>query len=172
MVLGLIGMGHVFGGPVHISGSVHGHVQSTIAHISGKAYSGVEAPMVKNHVSGAKKLLPVQEPEPVQPKAKGKAKNIGITLGPPEKSISTQVRKKNTGKTKTNTRNFKIIDQASLKDRVKQRKACWKACENIWIVNFQEQCFALPDSLQQYCKKKLFKGRLACVSQNCRAITQ
>lgn len=172
VVLVLIGMGHVFGGPAHISGSVHGHSQSTITHISGRVYSEGDSPTIKTHVSGSKKLIPVQELEPAQSKIIRKARNIGITLGVPEKSTSTQVRKKNTERTKTDTTTVKITEQASLRDRIKQRKACWKSCENTWEVNVQERCFTLSDSLKQHCKKELFKERLSCVSQNCREITQ
>ena len=66
VVLGLIGMGHVFGGSVHISGSAHNHPSLTIAHISGAGYSRGNSPTVKTHVSGSTMVLPVEEPEPVQ----------------------------------------------------------------------------------------------------------
>ena len=61
VVFGLIGMGQVFGGPAHISGTVHGHSQSTIAHISGEVYLGGNSPIVKTHVSGSKKVLLIQK---------------------------------------------------------------------------------------------------------------
>ena len=171
MVLGLVGMGHVFGGPPHISGSVHGHPQLTIAHISGRSYLGNVA-TVKTHVSGSKKVLPVQELEPVPSKIIRKIRNIGITMEDPEKLTSTQVRKKTTRKTKMITRTIKIVEQASLGDRIKKRKACWKRCENTWKVNVQELCSFLSDLLRPHCKKELFKERLSCVSQNCRETAQ
>ena len=163
VVLGLIGMAHVFGGSVHISGLVHGHSQPTIAHISGAVYLGGNPPTVKNHISGLKKALSVQEPKPVQSKVTRKARNTGVTLAAPEKS---------TEKTKTSKGTVKIVGPASLKERIKRRKACWKACENTWKFNIQERCFALSNSLRQDCKKELFQERLSCVSQNCRETTQ
>ena len=92
VVLVLIGMGHVFGGPAHISGFVHGHSQSTTTHISGRVYSEGDSPTIKTHVSGSKKLLPVQELEPAQSKIIRKARRMGITVGDIEKSIPTQRR--------------------------------------------------------------------------------
>ena len=80
VVFGLIGMAQVFGGPAHISGAVHGYSQPTIAHISGEVYLGGNSPNVKTHVSGSKKVLPIQKPEPVQSKMIRKARNIGVTL--------------------------------------------------------------------------------------------
>ena len=172
VVLGLIGMGHVFGGPAHISGAVHGHSPSTITHISGAVYLGANSLNVKTHISGSKKALSVQEPKPVQSKVTRKARNTGITLAAPEKSTSTQVKEKSTEKTKTSKGTVKIVGPASLKERIKRRKACWKACENTWKFNIQERCFALSNSLRQDCKKELFQERLSCVSQNCRETAQ
>ena len=99
-----------------------------------------------------------------------KARNIGIILGNPEESTSTQAHKNTTGKTKVRTVN--IAEQKGLTDQIKKRKACWKTCENTWKVNIQERCLALSDSTRRLCKKELFKERISCVSQNCRAITQ
>jgi len=96
----LIWVSHVFGGPVHISGSVHGYSQSTVPHISGAVYLGGSSPTVKTHISGSKKEMPFINPEPVQSQAVRKTKNIGIILGSPEKTTSTQVRKKILGKLK------------------------------------------------------------------------
>ena len=94
VVFGLIGISHIFGGPSHISGAAYRHSQSTIAHISGAVFLGGNAPTVKIHVSGSKKMLSVQEPEAIQSQVIRKARSIGITLGSPQKPTSTQVRKK------------------------------------------------------------------------------
>ena len=172
VVFGLIGMAQVFGGPAHISGVVHGYSQPTIAHISGEVYLGGNSPIVKTHVSGSKKVLPIQKPEPVQSKMIRKARNIGVTLSSPKKSTSTKGANKTTEKNKTNARTARFIEQTILKDRIKERKACWKTCENTWKVDFKERCSVLSDSLMQHCKKELFKERLTCVRKNCREITQ
>ena len=172
VILGLIGMGHVFGGPAHISGAVHGHSPSTITHISGAVYLGANSLNVKTHISGSKKVVTVQKPDSVQSKVIRKTKNTGITLGALEKSTSSKGTNKTTEKIKTNTRTVKSIEQTSLRDRIKKRKACWKTCENTWKVDFQERCSVLSDSLMQHCKKELFKERLTCVRENCREITQ
>ena len=55
-----------------------------------------------------------------------KARNKGITLGIPEKTASIQVEKKVTEKVKKRPGPVKIVEQASLQDRIKLRKACWK----------------------------------------------
>ena len=172
MVLGLIGTGYVFGGSAHISGAVHEHSQSIITHISGSVYSGENSTIVKTHVSGSRMVSPVEEPETVQSKTIKKAIDIGITLGAPEKSTSSQVKKKAIEKTKTTTTIVKNIEQARLRGRIKKRKACWKTCGNIWEVRVQEQCSTLSDSQMQHCEKELFKERLTCARQNCREITQ
>ena len=91
VVFGLIGMAQVFGGPAHISGAVHGYSQPTIAHISGEVYLGGNSPIVKTHVSGSKKVLPIQKPEPVQSKMTKQLRSMGIILGTPEEPTPIQV---------------------------------------------------------------------------------
>ena len=166
VAFGLTTMSYVFGGTVHISGVVHGHSKSSIAHISGRAYSVGNPPMIKSHISGTEKLLPSQKLQSAQSRLIRKLKNLGITPGGSEKSTATQI--KNNTNEKTKTRPVKIVERASLRDRVKERKACWKACENTWKVNFQERCFALLGALKNHCKKELFKERITCVRKSCK----
>ena len=77
---------------MHISGAVHGHAQPTVAHISGQAYSRDNSLTIKTHVSGTKKVLPVQKSMPIESEIIRKARRMGITVGDIEKSIPTQRR--------------------------------------------------------------------------------
>ena len=117
LLLGFIGMGHVFGGSAHISGAVYGNPQPTTSHVSGAIYLKGNSPTAKTHVSGSQMVLPARVPIAVQSKMRGKTRNIGITLVTSEKSISAQVGKKLIKKPNQAREMSKLLDRQALETR-------------------------------------------------------
>ncbi|KMP10661.1 hypothetical protein UR09_00875 [Candidatus Nitromaritima sp. SCGC AAA799-A02] len=168
MVLGLLGAGSAFADTLHISGSTQQKPQSIISHISGVGHPGQPA-SVKHHVSGAEQVVPAPV-APVKRKVQKKARNKvkqKIVSAKSVPSTKKQIRRKS-GPEKTTP----VIEQASLQDRARRRKACWAQCEKTWKMSMQEQCSGLSGVLQTTCKKSLFKDRLQCVRQNCRKLSR